>query len=401
MNGRERFLTALRGGQPDRVPMFETHFCLRFIREALGSAINSPYHNVDDEAKMSRLTGLDMLWTAPVGFTSFASILQHGERYQDEWGTWYGMDESSWPGSWMENTVVNDREEWRHLKFPDPSLPIRTEQARRAVELANGELAVVGAVRGPFSGAWMVAGMVNMGRWLQKEPDLFDDVLREMARWNTQVGLQEIAAGVDAIMIHDDWGMNMGLMVNPDLWRRYVYPHIAEEVETLAATGTPIIMHSDGNLNAIMDEIVGMKISALNPVQRNSSMDAFALKQKYGNRLCLIGNISASQTLPYGTPGDVELQALELLRDVAPGGAFIMAPDHSYHGGIPSANVWQVFETCKKYGAYPLDQDVIRARIEELQAEGRNSQVTISASQPDKAAAAEVAKRPRPRREVG
>jgi len=256
----------------------------------------------------------------------------------------------------------------------------------------------VGAVRGPFSGAWMVAGMVNMGRWLQKEPDLFDDVLREMARWNTQVGLQEIAAGVDAIMIHDDWGMNMGLMVNPDLWRRYVYPHIAEEVETLAATGTPIIMHSDGNLNAIMDEIVGMKISALNPVQRNSSMDAFALKQKYGNRLCLIGNISASQTLPYGSPGDVELQALELLRDVAPGGAFIMAPDHSYHGGIPSANVWQVFETCKKYGAYPLDQDAIRARIEELQAEGRNSQVTISANQPDKAAAAEVAKRPRPRR---
>ncbi len=398
MNGRDRFLTALRGGQPDRVPLFELHFNLRFIREILGDSLNSPYHNVDDEVRMSRATGLDMLWTAPVGFTSFANIQQHGERYQDEWGTWYGMDESSWPGSWMENTVVNDRDDWRKLKFPDPGAAWRTEQTRRAVELASGELAVVGGVRGPFSGAWMVAGMMNMGRWLQKEPDLFDDVLREMARWNAQLGLNEIACGVDAIMIHDDWGMNMGLMVNPDQWRRYVYPHIAEQVETLAASGTPIIMHSDGNLNAIMDDIVSMKIAALNPVQRNSGMDAAGLRQQYGTRLCLIGNISASQTLPYGTEADVELQCLECLRDVAPDGAYIMAPDHSYHGGVPSRNVWKVLETCKEYGAYPIDLGRINARIAELVAQGATSRVTVSATQTEKASAETVARRPRPKR---
>ncbi len=394
MNPRERFLTALQGGQPDRVPLFETHFCLRFIREVLGPDV-SPYHNVDDEVAISRAMGLDMVWSAPLGFTSFANIQQHGERYQDEWGTWYGMDESSWPGSWMENTVVNDREDWRQLRFPDPDLPIRSEQHRRALELAAGELAVVGAVRGPFSGAWMVAGMVNMSRWLQKEPDLFDDVLRGMARWNTQLGLNLIRAGVDAIMIHDDWGMNMGLMVNPDLWRRYVYPHIAEEVETLAATGTPIIMHSDGNLNVIMDDIVQMKVSGFNPVQRNAGMDIAALKQKYGNRLCLIGNISASQTLPYGTAEDVELQCLECLRDVAPSGAYIMAPDHSYHGGIPSANIRRVFETCHRYGTYPLDMDTIEARIAELQQAGSTSHVTVSASRTGQDAGQTTTRRPR------
>ena len=313
MNPRERFMTALTGGIPDRVPLFETHFCMRFIREVLGPDA-LPWHNVDDEVKMSCAMGLDMVWSAPVGFTSFANIQQHGQRYQDEWGTWYGTDESSWPGLWMENTVVNDREEWRKLKFPDPWLPVRSEQHRRPLELAGGELAVVGAVRGPFSGGWMVAGMVNLSCWVLNEPDLFEDVMREMARWNTQMGLNLIQAGVDAIMIHDDWGMNMGLMIKPDQWRRYVFPHIAEEVETLAATGTPIIMHSDGNLNVIMDDIVQMKVSAFNPVQRNADMDIVAIKRKYGNRLCLIGNISASQTLPYGTPEDVELQCLDFLR---------------------------------------------------------------------------------------
>ena len=77
MNGRERFLTALNGGIPDRVPLFETHFGLRYIREVLGPDV-SPYHNVDDEVAMSRATGLDMVWTAPLGFTSFANVQLHG-----------------------------------------------------------------------------------------------------------------------------------------------------------------------------------------------------------------------------------------------------------------------------------------------------------------------------------
>ncbi len=56
MNGRERFLTALDGGIPDRIPLFETHFGLPFIREVLGAGV-CPYHNVDDEVKLSHLTG--------------------------------------------------------------------------------------------------------------------------------------------------------------------------------------------------------------------------------------------------------------------------------------------------------------------------------------------------------
>jgi uroporphyrinogen decarboxylase len=219
-----------------------------------------------------------------------------------------------------------------------------------------------------------------------------------MARWNTQMGLNLIQAGVDAIMIHDDWGMNMGLMVKPDQWRRYVLPHIAQQVETLAATGTPIIMHSDGNLNAIMEDIVQMNVSGFNPIQRNADMDIAAIKRTYGSRLCLIGNISASQTLPFGTAEDVELQCLECLRDVAPGGAYIMAPDHSYHGGIPSANIRRVFETCQRYGAYPLNMDAIEERIAELERMGHTSRVAMSTAQPELSPGETTARRPRVRR---
>ncbi|MBC8255167.1 MAG: hypothetical protein H8E35_14225, partial [Ardenticatenia bacterium] len=70
---------------------------------------------------------------------------------------------------------------------------------------------------------------------------------------------------------------------------------------------------------------------------------------------------------------DVEREVLECLRDAAPGGGYILAPDHSYHSGIPIENTWRALETGKKYGAYPLDMDAIQARLNELSQQGESN----------------------------
>ena len=95
-------------------------------------------------------------------------------------------------------------------------------------------------------------------------------------------------------------------------------------------------------------------------------MNIAEIKATYGDRLCLIGNISTTATLSQGDPNKVELEVLECLRDAAPGGGYIMAPDHSFHSAIPHENIKIVIDTCKKYGNYPIDLDVITSRIEEL-----------------------------------
>ncbi|MCP4413441.1 MAG: hypothetical protein GY808_12860, partial [Gammaproteobacteria bacterium] len=261
MTSRERFMTALGGGIPDRVPMFEFYWGLPFIKSVLGE-ISNPHHNADDEVRMSKATGIDMVYTAPLGFTSFSSIKQNGEKFKDEWGTWWGSNEKSWPGCWPLGDVVNSREDWRKLNIPDPTLPVRFEQPKRTVELANNELAVVGGIRGPFSALWMLAGVVNICTWLYDDPKFLHELLREMGKWNTQLGLKLIESGVDAVIIHDDWGMNTANFINPDHWKEFVRPYISEEVETLASKDRPIILHSDGNLNALMDEIAQLNIVA-------------------------------------------------------------------------------------------------------------------------------------------
>ena len=191
MTGRERYLTALRGGTPDRVPLHELHWSPRFIAEVLGAPY-SQHHNADDEVAMARATGVDMVWTAPLGFTALTSIQLHGTDFVDEWGTPWGSNEQSWPAGWSKEDIVKDRDDWRRVcaTIPDPDLPIRMLQPRRFVELAAGELAVVGGVRGPFSAVWMLAGLVNMGMWLYDDPDLLAEMLQVMGRWNTALARQ-------------------------------------------------------------------------------------------------------------------------------------------------------------------------------------------------------------------
>ena len=365
ITGRERYLAALRGDIPDRVPLHEFHWNKAFIEQVLAEP-HSPYHNADDEVAMARATGVDMVWTAPLGFTGLTSIQLHGEEFVDDWGTPWGSNEKSWPAAWSSDDVVKSHADWRRLAIPDPDLPIRMDQPRRSVELAGGDFAVVGGVRGPFSATWMLAGLVNMSTWLYDDPSLLADMLGAMGRWNAQLALGMVRSGVDAISVHDDWGMNKSTFISPDDWRRLVFPCIAAEVEAIAATGTPVILHSDGNLNAIMADIVQLPIAALNPLQRGAAMNLAETKGRYGDRLCLVGNVSATTTLPNGSPDDVEREVLECLRDAAPGGRYILAPDHSYHGGVPAANIWRALETCKKFGVYPLQLDAIAARLEEL-----------------------------------
>lgn len=367
MNARERFLTALRGGTPDRVPVYEFHWNPGFMQEVLGRPVGA--HNVDDEVEMSRRTGIEMVWTPAYGFTALLNCQMEvaDEHYRDDWGTQYGTNEHAWPAGWPEDFAVNSREAWERLTPPDSSDAKHTAQARRAVELSRGDLAVLGGVRGPFSAVWMLTGLVNIGLMLYEDPDLLQDMFRVLGQWNTELGLGLIKAGVDVVVVNDDYGMNNQTFISPADWRRMVLPVVAEEIETLAAAGVPVILHSDGNLNAILDDITHLRIAGLHPLQRSAKMDIAAVKQKYGDRLCLLGNLSVTTTLPYGTPDQVALEALECLAVAAPGGGYILAADHSFHGGVPSANVWRALDTCRQFGQYPLDLAAIQAERTRLQ----------------------------------
>ena len=83
-------------------------------------------------------------------------------------------------------------------------------------------------------------------------------------------------------------------------------------------------------------------------------MDLRTIKEKYGDRITLCGNVDSSRTLPYGTVEDVELETLACLEIGKPGGRYILASDHSLHDGISVENIKRMFAVGLEHGRYEL-----------------------------------------------
>jgi uroporphyrinogen decarboxylase len=83
-------------------------------------------------------------------------------------------------------------------------------------------------------------------------------------------------------------------------------------------------------------------------------MDIVGLKQRYGGKLCLIGNIDLSYTLTLGTPREVEEEVKERLRQVAGGGGYCLGSSNSIPGYVPLANYLAMREAGLRYGWYPI-----------------------------------------------
>jgi uroporphyrinogen decarboxylase len=109
------------------------------------------------------------------------------------------------------------------------------------------------------------------------------------------------AIGFDLVWTADDIAFKSGLLLSPKMFRERILPHVRKVAERITV---PWIFHSDGNLTAVLDDLVGLGIAGLHPVEPGA-MDIRALKRRYGRRLCLIGNVDLN-TLSAGTPAQVE-----------------------------------------------------------------------------------------------
>jgi uroporphyrinogen decarboxylase len=142
--------------------------------------------------------------------------------------------------------------------------------------------------------------------------------------------------------------------MSPKHLREFFIPPFTRITEGLKSLGLPVLMHNDGNLWKVLDDLVNTGINGYHPVEQAASMKLDTVKQKYKGRLCPVGNINNKTTMVNGTPEDVKQEALECLKTAAPGGGYVLATDHSIHDDIPNENVYTYIDVARQYGQYPI-----------------------------------------------
>ncbi|MBN1425424.1 hypothetical protein JXA88_12795 [Candidatus Fermentibacteria bacterium] len=352
MTSRERVLTALRHGEPDRVPIFDFIYSRRLFKEVIGRIPES--YNAEDVTDCCRRVGYDMV---PIPFGGVAGFVEPGggDTFRDEWGTTYKKDPQAWPIDAPVAFPLRGRSDWKNYTVPDPSIPTRLRQVTTAVRLAQAsDMAVAGIVRGPFSATWLLFGFETFATLLYDDPDFIDDVLTAITDFFIEGARRMVQTGVDAVFFADDYGSSESPLISPWHFERHILPQVGRLVRAVRDMGAPVIMHSDGHIRPLLSGLLRAGIDAYHPIERRAGMDLGELKRAYGQRLCLLGNVDNTTTLVTGSPKAVQVETLECLRTAGPGGGYILASDHSIKDDVPNENVFALYEAGRRWGRYPL-----------------------------------------------
>jgi uroporphyrinogen decarboxylase len=351
---KERFLRAMKRLPVDRVPLYDFLFQQPLYTEVIGRT--PEVYNARDAMDLTVALGLDGVWI-PYGCFSGWSPEKISDRiYKDEWGTTFEKDKAAWPIDAPIGFPLKSREDLRHYTPPDPMAEGRLDEVKAALAINKGlgdkAVAVLGGVSGPLTTTWCLIGYEAICLSLYDDPGFLVELAEISVDFAVKAAGRMAAAGVDAMILSDDYGASAQGLLRPEHFKAIYKPALKRIVDCIKSYNLPVFFHCCGRIVDYLDDLVEIGIDALHPLQRTAGMDLAAVKRKYGDRICIVGNIDSSRTLPFGTLEEVEAETLEALRIAAPGYGYILASDHSLHDGIPVKNILRMFEVARKHGVY-------------------------------------------------
>ena len=147
----------------------------------------------------------------------------------------------------------------------------------------------------------------------------------------------------EAIALSDDYGTQQSLLISPALWRKLIKPLLAE-IFTLAKKHNRVnFLHSCGNVESIVGDLVDIGLDILHPIQPEA-MDIYRLKSEYGDYLTFCGGIRTQDLLPRRTPGEVRREIRTLKAAMGKNGGYILEPGITIQDDVPLENILAMFE---------------------------------------------------------
>jgi uroporphyrinogen decarboxylase len=242
-------------------------------------------------------------------------------------------------------------EDLEQLALPDPTSDEFLAPAVRFLKQA-GEYATVCTCRLGISATYLALGMEHFFYTLHDDPRLVEELLRQYTAFCARVVEQASKLGFDLFWTSDDIAFKSGPFFAPGMFKELFLPQVRKVADQIQELGIPWIFHSDGNMAPLIEDLIGLGVRGLNPVEP-ACMDIREIKNAYGDRLILCGNVDV-KLLSEGSQEQVREATLALLREVAPEGGFMLASGNSVTSYCKVENVRAMCDTLSQHGHYPI-----------------------------------------------
>ena len=366
MKSRERVLKAFKRlpGLPDRIPL-QFDLCRQlsdYLGNQLGIPVNYTENLYEDVTYRISANELRIALGSDVVITG-ASVSDDYQIVKDADGTWLNEYQMRMRQGDIYVEVVDyplahaeTRADIEAYQFPDPDAPGRFRDAEALVKKYKNDYLIFGDVEVTvFSLAHQLVGMEKLLIDMMMETEYVVPLFEACAEYQTQIGLRLIEKGVDAIWFGDDFGTQTSLIIPPETFCDQLKPIYKKMVDRFKLAKPDIIpiLHCDGAVASLLEDICEIGFEVFNPVQPDVPGHLPQdMKDNFGDKFAFWGAVDQQELLPNGTDEELERDIIEKISVLGKNGGYMIAPAHILQNDVSPERVLKFIELCKKHGAY-------------------------------------------------
>jgi len=274
-------------------------------------------------------------------------IFHDSKTFEDEWGIVHRVGDDGRYREWKNGPLAGKEtlEGWSvpEVVFPD------MESVQETLA-PYGDSVTVLEVPFPFKIAWHICGYEHFLMQMALSPEFVNQLYDQIYDFVTRKATLGAKAGFDVIAVTGDLAGQNGMMYSTDMFDRFEVPRFTRLVEKIkeANPETKVLYHSDGNMEAVIPQLILCGVDIINPIQ-SACMDPIAVKEKYGDKITLHGTVSVQDTIPNGSVEDVKNEVIHRIEKVGYNGGLVISPENSIPYDAPLENILAVYETVRSY----------------------------------------------------
>lgn len=317
------FLNAVRHIEQPEIPLFEMEADMDIVNHMLGS--NHPLSMRSYDLSPSQLIEWNQRMGNDMVYLSHIWRVGRQERIDDKGRIHY-----------VDGTIKS-LDDIERIWFPDLSaVKRRLESVLEAID-GTGMGLVVGVQNAAFTSTTAI-GYSDFCLATVDAPEFLVEVQKRLHEYVMRELQMILEYPVDGVRIGAGSGLvtKSGPMLSPPMMEKFAFRWVREQARLVVDAGKILLCHMDGFVESLIPMLLEMRVDVLNPIDLcGGQQDIYEIKRRWGDKLCLHGNIDIDQVLMHGNAEAVWQDVREHIERLGIGGGYVVASSHDLHHMIP------------------------------------------------------------------
>jgi MtaA/CmuA family methyltransferase len=207
---------------------------------------------------------------------------------------------------------------------------------------AGNETMVFANVHSVFRLAGMLRGINNLYMDLALNPGFVNDLQEFCLPRCMDFAKEMVRAGADVVVFTNPIANSN--CISRKMYEAQVYPY-TKRLYGEVKRHVKVAFHACGQWDDRFDLLIEEGPHILWP----DKVDIGWLAEKYGDKVCILGNVKTTETMLQGTPEQVRAEALECLGKIGKRGGYLLGADCALPRDVPADNVRALINAAREY----------------------------------------------------